>query len=138
MKHSSLGIALLLAATACSSSNSGSGKDNQPPSLSNLVVNNQQATVPVGQTTTFTGSMQVADGDGDAQTLQVSAAAQNGGQPASTSSQLPAGASGNTAFVLNWSFAATPPAAGTYVVSLTVIDSEGQTSNALTFTQAAQ
>ncbi len=136
MTRPSLAIALLLAAAACSSSNSGSGKDGQAPVLSNLVVNNQPASVPVGQTTVFTGTFNGSDGDGDAQSLQISAAGPNG--TTTPAPQAVQGASGQTSFQLGWQFAATPPTAGTYTVSLSIIDSEGQTSNALSFTQAAQ
>ncbi len=137
MARSSIGIALLyVGAVACSSSNNGT-KDGQAPTISNLVVTNQPATVPVGQTTAFNGSLAVSDADGDAQSIQVSATAPGGSTTSPAPSQLQ-GASGQTSFAVNWSFAATPPTAGTYTVSLTVIDSEGQTSNALSFTQVAQ
>jgi hypothetical protein len=136
MGRVSMLAAVLLSGSAACSSSSGSSGDHQPPVLANLVVNNLPSSIPVGQLTTISGSFSMTDSDGDAQTLQVSAQAP-GVQPVSSSGQ-PQGVSGQTSATVEWSFFADPPAAGSYTVSLTMIDTEGQTSNALSFNVTVQ
>jgi hypothetical protein len=123
--------------SACSSSSSGSGApDHQPPSISNLQVTMQPNSIPVGQLTTLSGTLMLSDGDGDEQAVQASAVLPNGSRQSLPPTML-SNVSGQTSAMIQWVLVLDPPAAGTYTLSLSVDDSEGQSSNTLSFTVQA-
>jgi hypothetical protein len=116
-----------LAIAACSD-------DGNAPTISNLTAT--PASVPVGQQSTVSGTMGFSDPDGDLDQLGVEVTL-----PDQSKQTLPMSDLQNvgtmTEGTLGWALFITPPAAGTYRLSLWITDIDGKQSNHLDATVTA-
>lgn len=115
---------------ACASDDNGTA-----PTISNLTLS--PSTLPVGQQTTINGSLGFSDPDGDLVDLGVELTL-----PDQSKQTLPMTALQNVGTMTNgsiaWALIVVPPTAGTYRLALWIVDANGNESNRLDGTAAAQ
>jgi hypothetical protein len=118
---------LLCSLAACGSSTT--------PTIANLSI--KPPTASVGTANTLTGTLIVSDADGDETEIDATITPP-GGQPQAIPSTFLQGPTGLTSASIKFTMILTPPAAGNYVVAITVKDMEGMPSNTEIATIVAQ
>ncbi len=109
----------------CGDDDSDSGT---APTISNLT--HDATTLTLNEQGLIMGSFGFTDPDGDADLMQIDIMMPNG-QPVAVPDTVLTGVDGLTAGTINWNLTLTPPLAGTYDITLRVVDVEGNVSNEL-------